>query len=131
MLLLMTSVLFGEYSMVTHLKEIDNDRQHRLSSKHSMEGLSFEEKLFQLILVSSRIYELCDAETDKATLMLYIHDCTISLADILELLQTRPTKSCMIGFVEETRKSLDDIVSKDKLDTFARQYEHCKHLRGW
>ena len=32
LLLLMTSVLFGEFSMVTHLKEIDNDGQHRLSA---------------------------------------------------------------------------------------------------
>ena len=55
-----------------------------------------------------------------ALLNLDLFECVASLANTFELLQTISMDSNILRLTEETRKSLDEVDSKDKLDIFSK-----------
>jgi hypothetical protein len=117
-LLSTTSALFEDCSLVRHMKEVYKDKQEIFTSKIWTQSLSLEENLFQLIIVSSRIFERCDGDNDQVTLIINFYECISSLAEILALLKTIPMEIDMSRFAE-ILKSLDYVKSKDELDVFA------------
>ena len=134
-------LLFEEYKFMlfTTVSELFKDSSmDRLRVKHRQGvscpnpttlSLSFEVNLYNVIILSSRLFEFCDGEDDKSMLCTNYLECILILADLVDVLHTVSFDACMDKFVD-VHRAIAEINCKQHLDVFAQRYHHCRFIRG-